>query len=258
MCQEYCVARLRPALGTLAALEACAPERDQAAAALEAGYEALRSIERRLHPTRAGSELARLNAARAGARITAHPTTVAALALSRRLHLASGGRFEPALPGHGTILDWCPAGPRAVAVRRRARIDLGGIAKGLAVDLAAAAMRTAGATSGVVNAGGDLRVFGSASREVWLRGADGAAHAWILQDCALAASDGAPDAAAARQRPPEHRGYYGGRALGRPCASSAAVLAPSAALADGLTKVLMQCSPARAAAILARFRARTL
>ena len=39
-------------------------------------------------------------------------------------------------------------------------IDLGGIAKGHAVDLAIAALKRAGATSGIVNAGGDLRAFG--------------------------------------------------------------------------------------------------
>ena len=50
-------------------------------------------------------------------------------------------------------------------------VDLGGIAKGFAVDRAVKALRHAGVSSGVVNAGGDLRVFGSSSREVHLRSA---------------------------------------------------------------------------------------
>lgn len=44
-------------------------------------------------------------------------------------------------------------------------IDLGGIAKGYAVDMAVAAMRCAGARRGLVNAGGDLFAFGD---EPWL------------------------------------------------------------------------------------------
>ena len=47
-----------------------------------------------------------------------------------------------------------------VVWRREGWIDLGGIAKGYAVDQAVAALRSHGLTSGVVNAGGDLRCFG--------------------------------------------------------------------------------------------------
>ena len=40
------------------------------------------------------------------------------------------------------------------------RIDLGGIAKGFAVDRALEALRGFGISSGMVNAGGDLAAFG--------------------------------------------------------------------------------------------------
>jgi len=40
-------------------------------------------------------------------------------------------------------------------------IDLGGIAKGYAVDRALMALRTAGCRGALVNAGGDLAVFGN-------------------------------------------------------------------------------------------------
>ena len=151
-------------------------------------------------------------------------------------------------------MHWLPAGPAAVIVRRRACIDLGGIAKGFAVDLAVEAMRRAGAISGLVNAGGDLRVFGARAWPVWLRNGSGTAHELLLQDCALAASD-----PAAPGSPPEHRGYYAGRqhGAGRQFAA-VAVLAPNAAVADALTKVLMQAAPARAAAMLARYHARAV
>jgi thiamine biosynthesis lipoprotein len=42
-------------------------------------------------------------------------------------------------------------------------VDLGGIAKGYAIDAAAEALQAAGASSGLVDIGGDLRLFGSPS-----------------------------------------------------------------------------------------------
>jgi FAD:protein FMN transferase len=253
MCQEHAVTRLRPALGTLVAIEARASSPELAGQALEAAYEALSGIERRLHPTRPGSELARLNRARAGGRLPVHPTTVAIVDLCRRLGRATGGLFEPALPGSGTIMHWQPVGTSAIDVRGRACVDMGGIAKGFAVDLAVEAMRRAGAASGLVNAGGDLRVYGHATWTTWLRGEDGTARELVVRDCAVAASD-----PGARDRPPEHRGYYSGRRRDSHGPGVTAVLAPSAALADALTKVVMTAAPVRAAAILARFRARAI
>jgi thiamine biosynthesis lipoprotein len=56
-----------------------------------------------------------------------------------------------------------------VRFRQRVIVDLGGIAKGFAVDRAVEALRWAGVPSGVVNAGGDVRVFGLKSELVHLR-----------------------------------------------------------------------------------------
>jgi len=41
------------------------------------------------------------------------------------------------------------------------RVDLGGVAKGLAIDRAVAALRRAGIKAGIVDAGGDLRILGA-------------------------------------------------------------------------------------------------
>jgi len=52
------------------------------------------------------------------------------------------------------------------------RLDLGGIAKGYAIDLAVEAMQKRGAIGGLVDVGGDVRCFGppSDSKESWLVG----------------------------------------------------------------------------------------
>ena len=64
------------------------------------------------------------------------------------------------------------ARPRAIA-HAPLEIDCGGIAKGYAVDAAVAALRGGGCSAGLVNAGGDLRVFGALTERLWLREAGG-------------------------------------------------------------------------------------
>ena len=57
-------------------------------------------------------------------------------------------------------LELSPA-TRTVTVRAEGmQLDLGGIAKGYALDLAAAAMKDAGASGGLVDVGGDIVTFG--------------------------------------------------------------------------------------------------
>ena len=254
MCQDEGVARLRPAMGTLVAIEAWAADSAGAGRAVAAGFAAIRLAEALWHPTRPDSDLADLNRARSGQRVMVNANTVTLLRLSRELCVSSDGRFEPALPRRGSILHWLPVGRRAVLVQRHAYVDLGGIAKGYAIDLAVAALRRAGANSGLVNAGGDLRAFGRKRWPVLMRLGGQATLALELRDCALAASD-----ATATNRPREHRGYYPGQGSERLQSTGvAAVVAPTAGLADALTKVVMFAAPAMSAQILARFRARTV
>jgi thiamine biosynthesis lipoprotein len=205
-----------------------------------------------MHPSRAGSDLARLNAAPAGSRVAVHGWTAEVLRLCRELCLLSAGAFEPALPECGSVLHWLPAGARTLYIRQAAQLDLGGVAKGFAVDCAIAAMRRAGASAGLVNAGGDLRVFGPNPWPLWVRLGSAAALQLELQDGAMAGSDpGFADG------PPERRGYALPRRAHRaPPPRAAAVIAPSAMLADALTKVLMSRARDRGAALLARYRAR--
>jgi len=144
-------------------------------------------------------------------------------------------------------------GPRSVHVRRAAHVDLGGIAKGFAVDRAIEAMQEAGASSGLVNAGGDLRVFGREAWPLWIRLGGAEPRQLLLRDAALAGSD--PGSA---QPPAEHRGYYAPGSAPRSGPRAAAVMAPSAALADALTKVLVHAARGPKNALLSRYRAREI
>jgi len=62
------------------------------------------------------------------------------------------------------------AAPPSVIAHRPLHIDLGGIAKGYAVDRALTALRAAGCRGGLVNAGGDLAVFGHRTHAIVIRG----------------------------------------------------------------------------------------
>src|SRR5262252_1893182 len=232
--------RLRPALGTWVAIEVAAATDRGALEGLEAAYLAISQLERTLHPERDGSDLARIRGAAPETKVPVGVHTWELLCLARRVHRLSGGIFDPCVPGHpGRLSDLILSAPGTsfpwVLCRVPLALDLGGIAKGYAIDIAIEALRAAGCRSGLVNAGGDLRVYGR-TEHVMLRYSDGTAAPVTLADQALAVSDLDVDAA---QRPAEHRGYY--LRSGSPCTARryAAVVAASAAVADALTKCVL-------------------
>lgn len=249
--------RLRVAMGTWVAIEAAARTEDAARAGIEAAYLAIQQAERQLHPSREGSDLRRIRAAPLGARIPIGAMTWEVLGLARRMYELSEAVFDPCLPSHpGRLCDLTlsEAGPASAwaSCRVPLTLDLGGIAKGYAVDCAVAALRAAGCTRGVVNAGGDLRVYGR-SESVLLREADGNCTPLTLRDEALAVSDLGADSA---RRPVEHRGYYRRLDTVPPLRRYAAVVAVSAAIADALTKCALLGQPRCVRHTLRAFRAR--
>jgi thiamine biosynthesis lipoprotein len=234
------------AMGTFVALEAQAERAADALAAIDAAFDALSQVEALLHPRRVGSDLQRINAAPRDEWIEIDASTFEVLVLARRLYELTGGVFDPCVPdkpGRLEDLEIHPARPQGalsptawVRLRLPVDLDLGGIAKGYAVDQALEALMAGGCSGGLVNAGGDLRLYGPEGQMMLLRDGAGSERALTLSNTALAVSD-----ADARFRPPEHRGYYarGTRApLGR---RRAAVLAPNALVADALTKCVLLC-----------------
>jgi thiamine biosynthesis lipoprotein len=249
------VQRLRVAMGTWITIEAAAQAEPLAVAGIEAAYRALADVEWRLHPRRQGSELQRINSALPHSRIPIDASTWSLLQLAQAVHDVSDGAFDPCLPSHpGRLCDLTLSAPDAGSPWARCRVplvlDLGGIAKGYAIDRAIAALRVAGCASGLVNAGGDLRVFGG-SETVLLRHADGTCVPLTLADEALAVSD-----VDARQRPAEHQGYYRRSGAADPVRRYAAVVAECATVADALTKCVLLAEERCATRTLRAFRAR--
>jgi thiamine biosynthesis lipoprotein len=170
------------------------------------------------------------------------PASCRASTSSRRRRKDVDGRDEPGHDGKSNgrgalqLLD-----NNRVACAPGVAIDLGGIAKGFAVDRARDALVAAGVPQGLVNAGGDLAVFGAAPVPISLR--DPRDRRRILceidvRDAALASSGtlfdpilGTRAASSAIIDPGS-----GGTAT---AACGATVGAPSCMIADALTKLVM-------------------
>lgn len=237
-------------LGTL--VEVTLPCAQASEPRFDAAFAAIAQVHRRMHPHARGSALLRIARRAHRAPVRVDVQTFAVLQLAQRLWRESGGRFDPALPHCGAGLGALRLSRRGRRVRCSAalRLDLGGIAKGYAVDRAVDALRAAGAQAGIVNAGGDLRVFG---RDRWwpvqVRAAAALAPLCIeLRDAALATS-GAADAAPRLHDPRR------GRA--RRHDGSVSIVAADCATADALTKPLA-LNPQRALRLLRRHRAHAL
>jgi thiamine biosynthesis lipoprotein len=220
-----------------------------------AGFDAIATVERLMHPTRAGSDLAALRHLPLHTALRVHPWTFAVLELCRQFHRLSNAAFDPCLPtSPGRLHDLELRAPLEVIAHAPLHLDLGGIAKGFAVDRALEALRSAGCSNGLVNAGGDLATFGEPQRDIICRRADGRSRVVHLRDAALATSDTGQVAP-----PAEHQGYYHGRAVQVRLTGYAAVMAPNAVTADALTKcVLADGSPEATAHLLEACGARRI
>jgi thiamine biosynthesis lipoprotein len=157
-----------------------------------------------------------------------------------------------------TATDW-----RAIIVSRSGtvrrlsdvRVDLGGIAKGFAVDCAIDVLRRTGVTHAVVNAGGDLRVLGRTSERVLVRHPANPAVIIPLLDL----TDGAVCTSANYLDAPGHERLR--RPDGRALAAdhhSISVCAPSCMIADALTKIVAAIGVRESRALLERHRASAL
>jgi FAD:protein FMN transferase len=244
--------RLRIGMGTFIAIDAEANTAQSTLSGIKSAFAVVAQVERLMHPTRTGSDLAAIHRGRLGAPLAVHAWTWEVLALSRKLNRVSQRVFDPCLPElAGSFADLELMPPRTVIPHAPLRIDLGGIAKGYAVDRALMALRAAGCHGGLVNAGGDLAVFGDRSHPIVVKGRDGGSTVVDLMNAALATSE-----AGNATRPAEHRGYYDGT-TGREIRSGrVTVSAASAAVADALTKCLLAIPGEMHAALLESFDAR--
>ena len=158
--------RARPLLGTLVELGVPADTADPAAA-LAAAFGVIARLQQALSRFDDDSDLARFARLPVGHSLALRPAGARALHAAQALRQASGGLFDISLGSAPS--GWRCQGSRLHKLSRAVQLDLGGIAKGLAVDEAVRTLRRAGCTAGWVNAGGDLRVFGPVALPLHLR-----------------------------------------------------------------------------------------
>jgi thiamine biosynthesis lipoprotein len=255
------VRRARPWLGTIVDVRVDGVETACALRAVDAAFAEVAMVHRLMSFHGDDSDLARLRLARVGTAVRVNARTREVLDWALRIAAASAGAFDPAVAAAQVARGVLPV-PRStfapdgnaswrdielldgerVCLRRPLWIDLGGIAKGYAVDRAIEVLRAHGAIDACVNAGGDLRVAGALVERVHVRDARGGiAAALEVADGAVATSNGSNT-------------LHGATAAGAWDGLTASVVASSCIVADALTKVVFARGDA-ARPVLADFAA---
>ncbi len=158
--------RAQPLLGTLVEIGIRATDGDDHTS-VDAAFACLRDIQACLSRFEPDSDVGRFHALRRGGRMPMRRDMRAVLDAASALREATAGDFDITL---GTAPQgWRCEGDALLKLDDAARVDLGGIGKGHAVDRAVQVLEQLGCEAGWINAGGDLRSFGDAELEVRLR-----------------------------------------------------------------------------------------
>ena len=267
------IRRCRPLLGTFVEITARGKNIVALERGIDAAFAAVAEVHRLMSFHDPESDISRINRDAFPKGVTVHSWTWQVLKSAQQFSQESDGVFDIAIAPLLTEWNYLPrCGYRfdiaatsrdiflkknhRVFFRRRVMVDLGGIAKGFAVDRAVDALRRHGVSSGIVNAGGDLRVFGDRPRQIHIRhplNVETAAATVILRDRAMATS----------------ANYFSQRRCGETLRTpltngrtreaciadvSVTVAANDCLTADALTKIVF-CLRDEAQPILARYRA---
>lgn len=217
------IRRQIPVMGTVADIAIRHRDGAWAQRAADAAFAELRRVDETMSRFRLDSDIGRLNAAERGRAVAVSDDTAEVLAAALTWARVSGGSFDPCL---GRAADLWDVGSRtappsdadrvglhggsmaahlevdrggtvarASLHHQAAAVDLGGIAKGYGVDLAARALRDHGVFHALVNVGGDLVALGvDEDDEPWTVGVrspdhlDQVAHRLEVTDEAIATS----------------------------------------------------------------------
>ncbi|MHB1194629.1 MAG: FAD:protein FMN transferase [Longimicrobiales bacterium] len=182
------VRRQIPVMGTVAEIAVRHPDEAWAQRGMDAAFAELRRVDAAMSYFKGDSEVGRLNGLAGRSGLAVSDDTAEVLSAGLRWAEASDGRFDPCLgnvcalwhvgtrsapPSSGELeqagrgnryaaleVDRGGSVARATVTSRAAAVDLGGIAKGYGVDLAARALRDHGLFNALVNVGGDLVAMG--------------------------------------------------------------------------------------------------
>lgn len=180
------VKRAQMHMGTLVTITAVAPTEQSAQSAVTAGFQEIHRLEELLSTWIPASELSRVNKVAGREPVKVSPETFTILKRSLEMAQLTSGGFNIAigpavevwsvterqriphdseLEAIRSLVDLSQVqlneADRTVFLARAGmRVDVGGIGKGYAADLAARVMQEAGALAGVVALSGDIKTFG--------------------------------------------------------------------------------------------------
>jgi FAD:protein FMN transferase len=172
-------------LGTFVDIQACGTAPAELEDAIKAAFLAMAQVHRLMSFHDSESDVSRINRDACYKPVRVHPYTWCVLKAAQEFSRESNGIFDVTMAtqlvkwnclprcgarfGRGSWRDIILQTTGQVRFRRPLLIDFGGIAKGFAVDRAVEILKRKRVTAGIVNAGGDVRVFGSTSQLVHLR-----------------------------------------------------------------------------------------
>mgnify|MGYP006279646415 FL=1 len=248
--------RAQVLLGTLVTIDIAEPaSRAMACQAMDAAFEVIAHIGRVMSAHDPDSDLGRLSRAQSGTTLRLDRHTVTVLEAALHWQRIRGGAFHPVRaaqhlmrahrrPGlhetadaHLNLQDLVFLSETEVRVPAPLAVDLGGIAKGYAVDQALLALRLHGIEQACVNAGGDVGMQGTRRVQMSVRHAQREARDRRLWRKGFTHGALATSTAAA---PFSEWVCTAGRA--KPLWKSATVWAPECMVADALTKWALQSS----------------
>ena len=240
--------RCKPLLGTYVELSIAETASDRALMALSnRAFDAMAQIDRTMSFHKLDSELSRINRYAYQCPIDISSEMYQVLSLAIRLSHLTNGVYDITvapklveqglLPDHGwecdPMADWTAIelGEESILLHRRVVLDLGGIAKGFAVDKALEVLKD---TNAVVNAGGDLKMSQWQNEKVFIRSPDKPTCAFktVMMQAAAVATSGpyflGTDKQAIMNPKQEYRTKQ---------ACNVSIFSASCMMADALTKV---------------------
>ena len=250
------IERARPLLGTVTRIRCRGGTWHSANRSIDAAFREIALVHALMSFHEPGSDVSRLNAHAAAEPIRVHAHTFAVLRTALEIARASDGVFDITIAdrmvtrgllpiptskhrpdGRGSWQHIELIEPDQVAFHMPLWIDLGGIAKGYAVDLALATVSGDSTVAWCINAGGDIRVAGPGAERIGLRNLAFEGDLWPvleLENGSLASSGGIDElqTRAGSHVHGRHRGPVGSDRF-------AAVVAESCTIADAMTKLVL-------------------
>ncbi len=184
------VSRTALIMGTVVDIRAYGEDNKQLEQAVTKAFEEMSRVEQLFSSHIAESEISRLSAATES--LSLSPEVIRLLQMGQQIGADTSGAFnmslgalkdlwqiegeEPHIPSEqelSAVLKKTGSGALTIVddkvIKSKAdlKIDLGGIAKGYAVDRAVSVLRQAGVTSATVNAGGDIALLGDKQGRPW-------------------------------------------------------------------------------------------